>query len=59
MATERNGQKFELYDQQIKGISFLCHHENGLLAYEVGAGKHIVESLPSFIRCSTASVNVR
>lgn len=39
MATERNGQKLELYEQQIKGISFLCHHGNGLLAYEVGAGK--------------------
>lgn len=34
-----NGSPFELYEQQIKGISFLCHHGNGLLAYEVGAGK--------------------
>lgn len=47
MATERNGHILELYDQQIKGISFLCHHGNGLLAYEVEAGK---------IYCGIASI---
>lgn len=30
---------FKLYEQQIKGISFLCNKGNGLLAYDVGLGK--------------------
>ena len=30
---------FKLYEQQIKGISFLCNKGNGLLAYDVGVGK--------------------
>lgn len=32
-------ENFTLYDQQIKGISFLCNKGNGLLAYDVGVGK--------------------
>lgn len=39
MSAIKDGEKFELYEQQIKGISFLCDKGNGLLAYEVGAGK--------------------
>lgn len=35
----RQGREFKLYDQQIKGISFLCNKGNGLLAYDVGVGK--------------------
>lgn len=35
----RNGKEFELYEQQIKGISFLSNKGNGLLAYDVGVGK--------------------
>lgn len=35
----RNGVDFKLYDQQIKGVSFLCNKGNGLLAYDVGVGK--------------------
>lgn len=35
----RKGEKFRLYDQQIKGISFLCNKGNGILAYDVGVGK--------------------
>lgn len=35
----RQGKEFKLYDQQIKGISFLCNKGNGLLAYDVGVGK--------------------
>lgn len=35
----RNGVEFKLYDQQIKGVSFLCNKGNGLLAYDVGVGK--------------------
>ena len=39
MSTHRFGAKFRLYDQQIKGISFLCNKGNGLLDYDVGVGK--------------------
>lgn len=35
----RKGGRFRLYEQQIKGISFLCNKGNGLLAYDVGVGK--------------------
>lgn len=39
MSTYKGDSKFKLYDQQIKGISFLCNKGNGLLAYDVGVGK--------------------
>lgn len=35
----RKGSYFHLYEQQIKGISFLCNKGNGILAYDVGVGK--------------------
>ena len=35
----RKGNSFKLYQQQIKGIAFLCNKGNGLLAYDVGVGK--------------------
>ena len=35
----RKGEKFRLYEQQVKGISFLCNKGNGILAYDVGVGK--------------------
>ncbi len=35
----RKGEKFRLYEQQIKGISFLGNKGNGILAYDVGVGK--------------------
>ncbi len=35
----RKGEQFRLYEQQIKGISFLCNKGNGILAYDVGVGK--------------------
>ncbi len=39
MSAFKGGDKFRLYDQQIKGISFLSNKGNGLLAYDVGVGK--------------------
>ena len=39
MNSYRKGKQFVLYDQQIKGISFLSNKGNGLLAYDVGVGK--------------------
>lgn len=39
MSAWKGNSKFKLYDQQIKGISFLCNKGNGLLAYDVGVGK--------------------
>ena len=39
MNSYRKGSLFHLYDQQIKGISFLCNKGNGILAYDVGVGK--------------------
>lgn len=39
MSRTKNSKKFKLYDQQIKGVSFLCNKGNGLLAYDVGVGK--------------------
>lgn len=39
MSAYKGNSKFKLYDQQIKGISFLCNKGNGLLAYDVGVGK--------------------
>lgn len=39
MNSYRKGSYFHLYDQQIKGISFLCNKGNGILAYDVGVGK--------------------
>ena len=39
MSAYKGDSKFKLYEQQIKGISFLCNKGNGLLAYDVGVGK--------------------
>lgn len=39
MSRTKNDKKFKLYEQQIKGVSFLCNKGNGLLAYDVGVGK--------------------
>ena len=39
MSAYKGNSKFKLYNQQIKGISFLCNKGNGLLAYDVGVGK--------------------
>lgn len=39
MNATKGESEFKLYDQQIKGISFLCNKGNGLLAYDVGVGK--------------------
>lgn len=39
MSAYKGDSAFKLYDQQIKGISFLCNKGNGLLAYDVGVGK--------------------
>lgn len=39
MSERKDGEVFTLYDQQIKGISFLTDKGNGLLAYDVGVGK--------------------
>ena len=39
MNSFKNGREFKLYEQQIKGVSFLCNKGNGLLAYDVGVGK--------------------
>lgn len=39
MSREKDGEKFRLYEQQVKGISFLTNKGNGLLAYDVGVGK--------------------
>ncbi len=39
MSAYKGESKFKLYDQQIKGISFLCNKGNGILAYDVGVGK--------------------
>ena len=39
MSVYKGNDKFKLYEQQIKGISFLCNKGNGLLAYDVGVGK--------------------
>jgi len=39
MSVYKGDEPFTLYDQQIKGISFLSNKGNGLLAYDVGVGK--------------------
>ena len=39
MSAYKGDEPFTLYDQQIKGVSFLCSKGNGLLAYDVGVGK--------------------
>ena len=39
MSREKNGKKFKLYKQQVKGVSFLTNKGNGILAYDVGVGK--------------------
>ncbi len=39
MSDSKDGRTFELYEQQKKGIAFLCTKGNGLLAYDVGVGK--------------------
>lgn len=39
MSSHKGSSSFKLYEQQIKGISFLCNKGNGLLAYDVGVGK--------------------
>jgi hypothetical protein len=35
-------KEFDLTEQQIKGISFLCNEGNGIPAYDVGVGKTVV-----------------
>ena len=39
MSAYKGENKFRLYDQQIKGVSFLSNKGNGCLAYDVGVGK--------------------
>ena len=39
MSAYKGDEPFTLYEQQIKGVSFLCSKGNGLLAYDVGVGK--------------------
>ena len=39
MSKNKGKANFTLYNQQLKGISFLCNKGNGLLAYDVGVGK--------------------
>lgn len=39
MSRTKGSKNFKLYDQQIKGVSFLSNKGNGLLAYDVGVGK--------------------
>ncbi len=39
MSAFKGDDRFRLYDQQIKSISFLSNKGNGLLAYDVGVGK--------------------
>lgn len=39
MSYYKGKEPFRLYDQQIRGISFLGNKGNGLLAYDVGVGK--------------------
>lgn len=39
MSAYKGDIPFTLYEQQLKGIAFLCNKGNGLLAYEVGVGK--------------------
>lgn len=39
MNREKDGESFKLYEQQIRGVSFLTNKGNGLLAYDVGVGK--------------------
>lgn len=39
MSREKDGERFKLYKQQVKGISFLTNKGNGILAYDVGVGK--------------------
>lgn len=39
MSVYKGSEPFTLYEQQIKGISFLSNKGNGLLAYDVGVGK--------------------
>lgn len=39
MSREKNGERFKLYKQQVKGVSFLTNKGNGILAYDVGVGK--------------------
>ncbi len=39
MSKYKGDSPFKLYQQQVKGASFLCNKGNGLLAYDVGVGK--------------------
>lgn len=41
MNTYKGTKKFDLTEQQIKGISFLTNKGSGLLAYDVGVGKTV------------------
>ena len=41
MSAYKGESKFKMYDQQIKGSSFLCYKGNGLLAHDVGVGKTV------------------
>lgn len=42
MSVYKGDSKFKMYDQQIKGSSFLCIKGNGIIAYDVGVGKTVV-----------------
>ncbi|MDR0719360.1 MAG: Eco57I restriction-modification methylase domain-containing protein, partial [Treponema sp.] len=42
MNTHKGKKEFDLTEQQIKGISFLCNKGNGIPAYDVGVGKTVV-----------------
>ena len=41
MNTHKGKKPFEMTEQQIKGVSFLCNKGNGILAYDVGVGKTV------------------
>lgn len=41
MNTHKGAKKFDMTEQQIKGVSMLCNKGNGILAYDVGVGKTV------------------
>ena len=41
MNTHKGKKKFDMTEQQIKGVSMLCNKGNGILAYDVGVGKTV------------------
>ena len=41
MNTYKGKKKFDMTEQQVKGISMLCNKGNGILAYDVGVGKTV------------------